>query len=95
VLPFLWLQAPQNVINISIPTMLDPSLAPAGKHLVHAYTGGRVGDPLRSGADVRWVAGHCRSIEVHCVRACVADASPQSIWLCLALLRMLLQYKFT
>jgi len=30
--------AEQNVINISIPTMLDPSLAPPGKHVVHAYT---------------------------------------------------------
>eukprot|EP00854_Cymbomonas_tetramitiformis_P007393 gene7393-8804_t len=30
----------QNIINISIPTVLDPSLAPAGKHVVHAYTAG-------------------------------------------------------
>lgn len=35
------LQAPQNVINVCIPTVYDPSLAPPGKHLVHAYTGGR------------------------------------------------------
>ncbi len=34
------LQAPQNVINVCIPTVYDPSLAPPGKHLVHAYTGG-------------------------------------------------------
>ena len=32
-------QAPQNVINVCIPTVYDPSLAPPGKHLVHAYTG--------------------------------------------------------
>ena len=32
-------QAPQNVVNISIPTVFDPSLAPPGKHLIHAYTG--------------------------------------------------------
>ncbi len=32
-------QAPQNVINVSIPTVFDPSLAPPGKHLIHAYTG--------------------------------------------------------
>lgn len=33
------LQAPQNVVNVSIPTVFDPSLAPPGKHLIHAYTG--------------------------------------------------------
>jgi hypothetical protein len=33
-------QAPQNVCNVSIPSTLDPSLAPPGKHVVHAYTGG-------------------------------------------------------
>ena len=30
--------AKRNVVNISIPTVLDKSLAPPGKHLVHAYT---------------------------------------------------------
>ena len=29
--------SPLNVINISIPTVLDPSLAPEGKHTVHVY----------------------------------------------------------
>lgn len=33
-------EAPQNVINVCIPTVYDPSLAPPGKHLVHAYTAG-------------------------------------------------------
>ncbi len=32
--------APQNMCNISIPSTLDPSLAPAGRHVVHAYTAG-------------------------------------------------------
>ncbi len=32
--------APQNVCNISIPSTLDPSMAPAGHHVVHAYTAG-------------------------------------------------------
>jgi len=32
--------APQNVIVISIPTVLDPSLAPPGKHMIHVYTPG-------------------------------------------------------
>jgi len=27
----------QNMVIISIPTLLDPALAPAGKHIVHAY----------------------------------------------------------
>lgn len=32
--------APQNLILISIPSVLDPSLAPPGKHTVHVYTPG-------------------------------------------------------
>ena len=36
------LQAPQNVINISIPSIYDPALAPPGKHSVHCYTGAYV-----------------------------------------------------
>jgi phytoene dehydrogenase-like protein len=32
--------APQNMCNISIPSTLDPSLAPPGHHGVHAYTAG-------------------------------------------------------
>lgn len=39
-------QAPQNVCNVSIPSTLDPSLAPPGKHVVHAYTGGCPCHPL-------------------------------------------------
>lgn len=29
--------APQNVVLISIPSVVDPSLAPSGKHVLHAY----------------------------------------------------------
>merc|ERR1711871_685921 len=29
--------APRNVVNISIPTAVEPGLAPPGKHVVHAY----------------------------------------------------------
>jgi phytoene dehydrogenase-like protein len=32
--------APQNVVLISIPSVLDPSLAPDGKHVIHVYTPG-------------------------------------------------------
>ncbi|WP_017301038.1 phytoene desaturase family protein [Nodosilinea nodulosa] len=32
------IEAPQNLIVMSIPTVLDPSLAPPGKHTVHVYT---------------------------------------------------------
>ncbi len=32
--------APQNVVLISIPSVLDPSLAPPGKQVIHAYTPG-------------------------------------------------------
>jgi phytoene dehydrogenase-like protein len=30
--------APQNVVVVSIPSVLDPDLAPPGKHCIHAYT---------------------------------------------------------
>jgi len=30
--------AEQNVVLVSIPSLLDPTLAPAGKHVIHAYT---------------------------------------------------------
>ncbi|MES1022840.1 NAD(P)/FAD-dependent oxidoreductase [Gloeocapsa sp. BRSZ] len=36
----LGVTAPQNVVLISIPSLLDPSLAPAGKHVIHVYTPG-------------------------------------------------------
>lgn len=31
---------PQNIVVISIPSVLDSSLAPSGKHVIHAYTPG-------------------------------------------------------
>ncbi|MGD1937013.1 MAG: phytoene desaturase family protein [Cyanophyceae cyanobacterium] len=34
------IEAPQNAVLISIPSVLDPSLAPPGKHAVHVYTPG-------------------------------------------------------
>ncbi len=34
------IDAPQNMFIVSIPTVLDPLLAPEGKHLVHIYTAG-------------------------------------------------------
>jgi phytoene dehydrogenase-like protein len=34
------LEAPQNVRIASIPTVFDPSLAPPGRAVVHAYTAG-------------------------------------------------------
>ncbi len=36
----LGITSPQNLILISIPSILDPSLAPKGKHVIHAYTPG-------------------------------------------------------
>ncbi len=32
--------APQNVVVMSIPSVLDPTLAPPGKHTIHVYTPG-------------------------------------------------------
>ena len=36
--------AEQNMVLISIPSVLDPSMAPEGKHVIHAYTPGN--EPL-------------------------------------------------
>ena len=45
------IDAPQNMFVVSIPTVLDPSLAPEGKHLVHIYTAGN--EPYRLWQDVK------------------------------------------
>jgi len=45
--------APQNVVLISIPSVLDPSLAPPGHHVVHAYTPGSEPYDLWAGLDRR------------------------------------------
>ena len=45
--------APQNLVLISIPSVLDPSLAPEGKHTIHVYTPGNepyeLWEPLKAG----------------------------------------------
>lgn len=43
--------APQNVILISIPSILDPSLAPQGKYTIHVYTPGNEPYQLWEGMD--------------------------------------------
>ncbi|MEQ8996791.1 MAG: NAD(P)/FAD-dependent oxidoreductase [Coleofasciculus sp. B1-GNL1-01] len=43
--------APQNVVLISIPSILDPSLAPPGKHTIHVYTPGNEPYELWQGLD--------------------------------------------
>lgn len=45
--------APQNVVLISIPSLLDPSLAPPGKHAIHVYTPGNEPYTLWQGLDRR------------------------------------------
>jgi phytoene dehydrogenase-like protein len=45
--------APQNVVVISIPSVLDPSLAPSGKHAIHVYTPGNEPYALWQGLDRR------------------------------------------
>ncbi|MEM9806865.1 MAG: NAD(P)/FAD-dependent oxidoreductase [Cyanobacteria bacterium P01_D01_bin.56] len=45
------INAPQNVVLISIPSVLDPSLAPAGKHTIHVYTPGNEPYHLWAGLD--------------------------------------------
>jgi phytoene dehydrogenase-like protein len=43
--------APQNVVLVSIPSVLDPSLAPPGKHVIHVYTPGNEPYDLWQGMD--------------------------------------------
>jgi phytoene dehydrogenase-like protein len=49
----LGVTAPQNVVLISIPSLLDPALAPAGKHTIHVYTPGNEPYDLWQGMDRR------------------------------------------
>ena len=49
----LGISAPQNVILISIPSVLDPTLAPAGNHAIHVYTPGNEPYEPWSGLDRR------------------------------------------
>ena len=32
------IEAPRNCVLVSVPSLIDPNMAPAGKHVVHAYT---------------------------------------------------------
>ena len=43
--------APQNLILISIPSVLDPGLAPEGKHAIHVYTPGNEPYEIWEGLD--------------------------------------------
>ncbi|MEM9120315.1 MAG: NAD(P)/FAD-dependent oxidoreductase [Cyanobacteria bacterium P01_F01_bin.56] len=45
--------APQNVVLISIPSRLDPAVAPAGKETIHVYTPGNEPYALWQGLDRR------------------------------------------
>jgi phytoene dehydrogenase-like protein len=45
--------APQNVVLVSIPSVLDPSLAPHGKHVIHVYTPGNEPYKLWEGMERR------------------------------------------
>ena len=42
---------PQNVVTIFIPTVLDPAVAPEGKHIIHVYTAGSEPFDLWEGKD--------------------------------------------
>ncbi|BAZ52836.1 amine oxidase [Nostoc sp. NIES-4103] len=43
--------APQNLVLVSIPSLLDASLAPPGKHVIHVYTPGNEPYALWQGMD--------------------------------------------
>lgn len=45
------IDTPQNLVLISIPSVLDPALAPSGKHTIHVYTPGNEPHHLWAGLD--------------------------------------------
>ncbi|NEZ57862.1 phytoene desaturase family protein [Adonisia turfae] len=45
------IDAPQNLVLISIPSVLDPNLAPDGKHTIHVYTPGNEPYGVWAGCD--------------------------------------------
>ena len=47
------IETPGNVIIVSIPSVLDPSLAPPGRHCVHAYTAGNEPYAIWEGLDTK------------------------------------------
>ncbi|MGC1218151.1 MAG: NAD(P)/FAD-dependent oxidoreductase [Phormidesmis sp.] len=47
--------APQNLVLISIPSVLDPELAPPGKHTIHVYTPGN--EPYHLWASMKGASG--------------------------------------
>jgi carotene isomerase len=49
----LGITAPQNVVLVSIPSLIDPSLAPPGKQTIHVYTPGNEPYALWQGMDRR------------------------------------------
>lgn len=49
----LGITAPQNVVVVSIPSILDSSLAPPGKHVIHVYTPANEPYALWQGLDRR------------------------------------------
>ncbi|MDZ8184252.1 MAG: NAD(P)/FAD-dependent oxidoreductase [Nostoc sp. ChiSLP02] len=49
----LGVTAPQNLVVISIPSVLDPSLAPPDKHVIHVYTPGNEPYSIWQGMDRR------------------------------------------
>uniref|UniRef100_A0A7S1P995 Amine oxidase domain-containing protein n=1 Tax=Vitrella brassicaformis TaxID=1169539 RepID=A0A7S1P995_9ALVE len=53
--------APANMVIVSIPTVLDPSLAPEGHHVVHAYTAGN--EPYELWADLKPTSPEYRQLK--------------------------------
>lgn len=68
--------SPQNVVLISIPSVLDPSLAPPGKHVLHAYTPGTEPYNIWEGLDRKSAAYRNLKAERSEVRFIIFPASP-------------------
>ena len=61
--------APGNVIVVSVPSLLDPDLAPEGHHTIHAYTAGNepysAWEQFEGVSNCAWPRGHrCMPLDV-------------------------------
>lgn len=74
------LQAPQNVVIASIPSVFDPSHAPPGKAVVHCYTAGNEPWELWEGLKPGSAEYRALKVRVHVCVLCVCGGGWGSGW---------------
>jgi len=72
--------ADQNVVLISIPSVLSPNLAPHGKHVLHAYMPGTEPFDLWEGLDRR--SAEYRNLKAERSEVCISYVD-DDIYVCL------------